>query len=79
MHGSLIVVSAFSIQDATQATSQCFRRCDSRTVTLNAEPQIPGSIAASMLLDLVTVEQDQEQRGNIVSEETSKKETSSWL
>jgi hypothetical protein len=39
-HGSLFFASAFSTQDATQATSQCFRRGDSRTVTLNGEPQI---------------------------------------
>ena len=33
----------------------------------------PGSIAASMLRDLVTVEEDQEQRGNIVREETKRR------
>ena len=32
-----------------------------------------------MLQDLATVEQDQEKRGNIASEETSGKETSPWL
>ena len=34
------------------------------------------SIAASVLQDLATIEQDQEKRGNIASEETSEKETS---
>lgn len=36
-------------------------------------------IAASVLQDLATIERDQEKRGNIVSEETSEKETSPWL
>jgi hypothetical protein len=40
MHESLFVVSAFSTQDATQATSQCFRRGDSRIVTLDGESRI---------------------------------------
>lgn len=37
------------------------------------------SIAASVLQDLATIERDQEKRDNIVSEETSEKETSPWL
>jgi hypothetical protein len=40
---------------------------------------IPDSVAASVLQDLATIEQDQEKRGNIASEETSGKETSPWL
>ena len=36
----------------------------------------PDSIAASALQDLATIEQEQEKRGHIVSEETSDKETS---
>lgn len=38
----------------------------------------PNSIAASVL-QLATIEQDQEKRGNIASKETSGKETSPWL
>jgi hypothetical protein len=49
----------------------------------DSEPQqraaIPSSIAASVSQDLATIEQDQEKQGNIVSEETSEKETSPWL
>ena len=40
---------------------------------------ISDSVAASVLQDLATIEQDQEKRGNIASEETSGKETSPWL
>ena len=36
----------------------------------------PDSIAALVLQDLATIEQEQEKRGHIVSEETSDKETS---
>lgn len=39
----------------------------------------PDSIAASVLQDLAIIEQDQEKRGNIASEEKSEKETSPWL
>ena len=39
----------------------------------------PDSIAASVLQDLATIEQEQEKRGNIASEETSDEETSPWL
>ena len=39
----------------------------------------PDSIAASALQDLATIEQEQEKRGNIASEETSDEETSPWL
>jgi hypothetical protein len=39
----------------------------------------PNSIAASVLQDLATIEQDQQKQGNIASEETSEKETSPWL
>jgi hypothetical protein len=39
----------------------------------------PNSIAALVLQDLATIEQDQQKRGNIASEETSEKETSPWL
>jgi len=35
----------------------------------------PGSIAASVSRDLATIEQNQEQQGNIASEETSKRDT----
>ena len=49
----------------------------------DSEPQrraaTPNSIAASVLQDLAIIERDQEKRGNIVSEETSEKETSPWL
>jgi hypothetical protein len=47
-------------------------------VTLNGELH-PHSIAALVLQDLATIEQDQQKRGNIASEETSEKETSPWL
>jgi len=40
---------------------------------------IPDSVAASVLQDLATTEQNQEKRGNIASEKTSGKETSPWL
>jgi hypothetical protein len=39
----------------------------------------PNSIATSVLKDLATIEQDQQKRGNIASEETSEKENSPWL
>lgn len=39
----------------------------------------PDSIAASVLQDLATIEQDQQKRSTIASEETSEKETSPWL
>ena len=49
----------------------------------DSEPQqraaTPNSIAASVLQDLATIEQEQEKRGNIASEETSDEETSPWL
>ena len=38
-----------------------------------------GSIAASVLRDLATIEQNQEQQGNIASEETSERDTALWL
>jgi len=39
----------------------------------------PRSIAASVLRDLATIDQDQEQQGNIASEETSERDTALWL